>query len=873
MAYPVQRTTTGEGRASHVTDSLARRHPIAGESVGAIPSPTSEPLSPPDRARAECDAMTETLLSWLRSVAAVVLLPELELALARIGHLVGANRAFLHAPPTSSEDPGLDYEWISPEAERQQRPKVPPSVLSTTFRRPDGSTGTLGLETSRDGRAWRDDDLVSLQVIASLVTQVLERTESDVRWEQAAQRDESIFRHAPVPLFVVDSLGFIVKVNDKTAELVGRPRQEVLGEHVGRFIHPEDYDSQANLWVRMQVDPTFDSVSSEIRLLTARGISWQRVALRAGRDDAGALTSITVHLADINEKYAAEAALDRSQRQFGDLLDSLPDPIVRLNRRFEVEFSNPAALALRDRQRGRQPGAEADDVEWPRVAVPDRARVRRAMQEVWESGTSTTVEHRVDDDSKISWCETTIVGESSADGTVKSLLLICRDITDRRRHEAELKHQANHDGLTGLPNRGRFAELLDHATTRQGAYHDAHKPRSLAVLFIDLDRFKVVNDSLGHAAGDDLLEQVARRLVGALRPDDVLGRLGGDEFTILADDIDHEDALALAERLQEQLRTPFDLAGREHLMTASVGVVTASTPEDPADLMRWADTAMYRAKQRGRNCIVVFDDVLRNEATEHLELDQMLRVALDRDELELRYQPEIDLASGAVVGAEALVRWAHPTRGLMTADEFVPLAEENGAIVPIGRWVLSHACVQAAAWTRAELLPHDFVLRVNLSARQLELPSLVDEVRTALATSGLDPDRLCLEVTETALMRDVERALVVLTRLHDLGIRLAVDDFGTGYSSLISLKRIPLRVLKIDRSFIDGLPDDADDRAIATTVLRLADSLGLTVTAEGVETQAQADLLRELGCPTAQGFLFSPPLTPAEFEQRLVEGP
>lgn len=854
-----------------MTDSLARQTPRSGphDATTSTHAPTASDGGL-DGARAECDAMTDALLSWLRSISEIVLLPELELALARIGHLVGADRAFLHAPPTSPEQAGRDYVWTSPEAERQLRPDVTPSVLETTFLLPDGSTGTIGLETTREGRAWRDDDLVSLQVIASLVTQVLERTESDVRWEQAAERDESIFRHAPVPLFVVDSLGFIVKANDKTAELVGWPRSQVLGEHVGRFIHHDDYDSQADLWVRMQVDPTFDAVSSEIRLLTTRGISWQRVALRAGRDDSGALTHITVHLADINEKYAAEAALDRSQRQFGDLLDSLPDPIVRVNRRFEVEFSNPAALALRSRP-GRPDGVVDDDAaEWPLVAPGDRTRVRRAMHDVLETGVSTTVEHRVDDATSSSWWETTIVGETSADGTVTSLLLICRDITDRRKHEAELKHQANHDGLTGLPNRGRFAQLLDIATIRQGAYHDAQRARSLAVLFIDLDRFKVVNDSLGHAAGDDLLEQVARRLGAALRPDDVLGRLGGDEFTILADDIDHEDALALAERLQEQLRTPFQLAGREHLMTASVGVVSAARPEDPADLMRWADTAMYRAKQLGRNCIVVFDDVLRNEASEQLELDQMLRVALDREELEVRYQPEIDLTTGSVVGAEALVRWAHPARGLMSADEFVPLAEENGAIVPIGRWVLDRACAQAAEWTGRGLLPADFVLRVNLSARQLELPSLVDEVRTALGDSGLDPARLCLEVTETALMRDVDRALVVLTQLHDLGIRLAVDDFGTGYSSLSSLKRIPLRVLKIDRSFIDGLPDDADDRAIATTVLRLAESLGLTVTAEGVETTAQADLLRELGCPTAQGFLFAPPLTPPEFEQRLV---
>jgi diguanylate cyclase (GGDEF)-like protein/PAS domain S-box-containing protein len=840
---------------------------------------TDSPGFVPSAAPEDGEAMIQALITWLRSISPVVLLPELELALSRIGHLVGADRAFMRGT-ARADGPAVDYEWTSPESGHAEAghdaaepttaapraPRTEPTTtLETTFRLPDGSEGTIGLETTRAGRAWRDDDLVSLQVIASLVTQVLERTESDLRWEQAAQRDESIFRHAPVPLFVVDGLGFIVKANDKTAELVGLPRHEVLGEHVGRFIHPDDYDSQADLWVRMQVEPRFDSVSSEIRLLTSRGISWQRVALRAGRDDAGVLTHITVHLADISEKYAAEAALDRSQRQFGNLLDSLPDPIVRLNRRFEVEFSNPAALALRERTR--QVGGAN---EWPRVAAEDQERVDRAMRQVLESGTSCTIEHRVDDDSTSSWCETTIVGETNADGTVKSLLLICRDISDRRRHEDELDRQAHHDGLTGLPNRGRFAQLLDVATVRQGAFHEAGRPRSLAVLFIDLDRFKVVNDSLGHAAGDDLLCQVAQRLGAALRPDDVLGRLGGDEFTILADDIEHADALLLAERLQEQLRTPFHLAGREHLMTASVGVVTAARPEDPADLMRWADTAMYRAKRLGRNCIVVFDDVLRNEASEQLELDQLLRVALDRGELTVRYQPEVDLGSGDVVGAEALVRWDHPARGLLSADEFVPLAEDNGAIVPIGRWVLATACTQVAGWQQRGLLPEHFVLRVNLSARQLELPSLVDEVRHALDSTSLEPRRLCLEITETALMRDVDRALVVLTRLHELGLRLAVDDFGTGYSSLISLKRIPLQVLKIDRSFIDGLPDDADDRAIATTVLRLADSLGLTVTAEGVETTEQADLLRELGCPTAQGYLFAPPLSPEEFEQRLI---
>ncbi len=391
------------------------------------------------------------------------------------------------------------------------------------------------------------------------------------------------------------------------------------------------------------------------------------------------------------------------------------------------------------------------------------------------------------------------------------------------------------------------------------------------MLFLDLDRFKVVNDSLGHAAGDELLVQVARRLQQALRPGDVLGRLGGDEFTVLAEHITHEHAMALAERLREQLATPFELGGGEFLMSSSVGVATSSTPESPEDLMRWADAAMYRAKQGGRDCVVAFDDVLRNEALEQLETDQQLRVALDRDQLRVVFQPEVHLRSGEVVGAEALVRWDHPSRGELSAQAFVPLAEENGTILAIDQWVLDAACTQLARWLDDGVVDSDFVLRVNISARHLEQRDLVERVRAQLDRSGVSPGQLCLEITETALMRDVERALVVLNELNRAGVRLAVDDFGTGYSSLGSLKRFPLQVLKIDRSFIDGLPDDPDDLAIATTVLRLADALGLSTTAEGVENMAQLECLRELGCPTAQGFIFSEALDAAGFERFLAE--
>ena len=702
----------------------------------------------------------------------------------------------------------------------------------------------------------------SIDRLTTRLDDVLDQLGSSRSWDLSVQQDEALFDRALVPLFVVDDQGFITRSNDRTNELVGLSRDEVIGEHVGRFIHPEDYDSQADHWVRMLVDPSFDTVSSEIRILTTHGVSWQRVALKASRDDQGALTAITAHLSDINEKYAAEAALDRSQRQFGNLLDSLPDPIVRLNRRLEVEFANPAAQRFRH---------ATPDAEWPAVGGIDDELVLSALRQVLDTGRSQTVEHSVGTEPRLGWCETTIVPEPHADGSIRSLLLICRDITDRRRNEADLAYQANHDTLTGLPNRGRFAELLDVAVNRQRIHEHAGSPRAIAVLFLDLDRFKVVNDSLGHAAGDELLEQVARRLQKALRPGDVLGRLGGDEFTVLADDISHDHAMVLAERLREQLATPFELGGGEFLMSASVGVATSAAPERPDDLMRWADAAMYRAKQGGRDCVVAFDDVLRNEALEQLEMDQHLRVALDRDELRVLFQPEVRLDDESVVGAEALVRWDHPTRGVLGAEVFVPLAEENGTILAIDQWVLETACTQLAAWQATGVVDGDFVLRVNISARHLEQPDVTDRVCAQLERSGVSPGQLCLEITETALMRDVERALVVLTELHGAGVRLAVDDFGTGYSSLSSLKRFPLQVLKIDRSFIDGLPDDAHDTAIATTVLRLAEALGLDTTAEGVETQEQLECLRQLGCPTAQGYVFSPALDPLAFERFLAE--
>ena len=436
---------------------------------------------------------------------------------------------------------------------------------------------------------------------------------------------------------------------------------------------------------------------------------------------------------------------------------------------------------------------------------------------------------------------------------------VIQDVTERKAQEARIEHLAYHDSLTGLPNRAMLMDRLGQALSQA-----QRLDQQVAVLFIDLDRFKIVNDSLGHPVGDQLLQEIARRLRASLRDNDTVARVGGDEFQVVVGNVaGASDAARIAEKLMRVLGEPFVLEGQELHVTASLGV--SLFPRDGASgelLLKYADIALYEAKGEGRNAYRFFSPEMNAQAHGRLRLENDLRRAVERHELELHYQPQLDLGTGEVCAVEALVRWRHPVRGLVLPNAFIPMAEETGLVMGIGEWVLNEACRQVAQWQREGLADNLSPLRVavNISARQLQRPGLDGAVRRALALSGLPADCLELEITESSVMLDPSHAQSVLQSLRELGVQLSIDDFGTGYSSLAYLKRLPLDRLKIDRSFIGGIPSDSDDAAIVETIIVMTHKLGLRVIAEGVETLEQQLQLVRQGCDEMQGFLLAHPV-------------
>jgi diguanylate cyclase (GGDEF)-like protein/PAS domain S-box-containing protein len=561
------------------------------------------------------------------------------------------------------------------------------------------------------------------------------------------------------------------------------------------------------------------------------------------------------------QKEHAEASVRESEDRFRSLVQNSSDLIIVVSPDGSIAYTSEASIRLLGVAPDELVGVASSSIVHPSDLDLIRSRLRKEFAES-DVARPIEVRLRVADGG---WRHFEAVIANLVDRpSVGGIVVNARDVTERKRAEAALEHQALHDSLTALPNRVLFLDRLEQAIART-VRHPSVAP---AVIFLDLDRFKLVNDGLGHEAGDELLAAVARRLSAALRPSDTVARFGGDEFVLLCEGVATPGAAdALGRRILSSFDEPFELMGEVFNVSASAGIALLDGVSNAAELVRHADEAMYRSKALGRGRYQIFDATAREEALVRMHTESALRRALEVDELVLHYQPIFDLATMRVVGVEALLRWEHPTGGLLAPGDFISVAEDSGLIVPMGEWALREACMQVRQWN-AERLDHEpLSLSVNLSARQLAEPGVVAMVRDALApATGAAPLKLALELTETFMLRDPETAAARLRELGALGVEFAIDDFGTGFSSLHYLRQFPVGIVKIDRGFVSGLGSSAEDEAIVRAIVQLGRTLGVRVVAEGVEAETQLERLRAIGCDQAQGFLLGEPRAPAEVD-------
>lgn len=651
---------------------------------------------------------------------------------------------------------------------------------------------------------------------------------------------------------VTDLDGRIVYTNPADARMHGYTVEELIGQDVGIFAPGGTRKpmSGAELermtsWRRETINLRKDGTTFPCHLMSD-----------VVRDRDGKVIGVVTTCEDITHRKAAEQALRESEERYALAASGAADGIWDWDIRTGVVYFSPRWKALLGCGGDVVPALET----WlARVHPEDLPRVQAELASHLEGHAAHFLsEHRVrHEDGAYRWVLVRALAVRDGEGRAYRMAGSFTDVTDRKRAEEQLVHDALHDALSGLPNRAFFMSLLDRAIKRM----QRHPQYLFAVLFVDLDRFKLVNDSLGHGVGDQLLVAISERLRGCLRPGDVVARLGGDEFTVLLEDIDDaSDATRVAERIQAALAKPFVLEGHEVFTTASIGIALSTAGHTrPEYFLRDADTAMYRAKSRGKARYEMFDEAMHQRAVVQLRLETDLRRALERGEFRLRYQPIMSLANGWVTGFEALARWQHPERGLILPGEFIPLAEETGLIIPLGRWVLETACQQLKTWLDQFPDLPDLSMSVNLSARHFQQPNLAAEVLGVLERTGLSARNLRLEITESVLMDDPDSHFRVVRELRRAGVQVQIDDFGTGYSSLSYLRRFSVDTLKIDRSF---LADEGQGEGweIVETIITLARDLGVTVIAEGVETEEQTHRLKALRCEHAQGFLFREPV-------------
>ncbi len=674
----------------------------------------------------------------------------------------------------------------------------------------------------------------------------------------ARSRLEAALEAGTIATWSYDILNNRVFADKKLAQLYSVSPEDACGgaiENYIRGIHPDDRRR-----VEEELDGSFKNshvYESEHRIVKSDGTMRSVIARgRIERDAAGTPIRMPGVVIDVTEQKRADDALRDSEYKMRTLLGNMNEGLLQVDTADSIEFVNNRFCGML----GYSSPDELIGKIWSQLTLDDDEReFIKAVNKRRRQGISDSYElqMRKKTGEKI-WV---LVGGApmiDAEGITTGSMGVFTDITERKRAEEQMHHDAFHDSLTGLANRTLFMNHL-HLTIERGKRRvDA----TFAVLFLDFDRFKVINDSLGHAEGDKLLMQIARRLESSLRPGDLVARLGGDEFTILLPELDDEsDALRIAERIQEKLKGAFALAGREIFTSASIGIALSTAGHTQAeDMLRDADIAMYRAKAKGKAQFQVFDQEMHKDALAQMQLETEMRHALERGEFLLHYQPIINLETNNLMGFEALVRWKHPERGMVPPMEFIPAAEETGLILALGKWILNESCRQMRQWQIGNPAAESLTVSVNLSSKQFQQPNLAEQVAAALDAAGLDARCLKLEITESHIMENAESAIAMMNRLRNLGTEISLDDFGTGYSSLSYLHRFPVDYLKIDRSFVTRMVGNTENAEIVHTIIKLAQNLKMKVVAEGIETAEQLDKLQQLNCEYGQGYFFSKPL-------------